>query len=554
MKKPNTHPVQICGPDCTYRALYEGSQRSLTDAAARAGTNITALAHWRHAVTRSLKRFFPLEFNEAQSTLATKFSEIPDDLMIAYLESFLQMAVLKAPASASEVARLRGALIKLGIDVKGAFTVGALVQALENHSPAIRSKPAALDDIFISPPVTFVPIRQAFPPAPVSTPVPPLTTESSTRNEAAEQTTAHTPDTYASDEYANDEYEDSGYAPQEPQPQEPQPQEPQPQEPGLQVTEAHGEEDDFTNELFDTPPSQVQMPRASLDDLFAPGSPPTRKAKETPAPRPDTLVGPWAPDATLSPLKPQIPPTPQKPKSRTTKRTPRTSVQPPVPTPNPDLNDDIRGELLAAVCIPRPVFSADLANLVGSSDVVAAWEAEWGSATELPIRFIGPKPRHKARGSLIIPQGYLCAATPEFKQSLWARTLTTYKGAKAYELGVLLHRYIDEVQSDELGTHVALFHLLRPQGLVGVVVVLDTSLGAGAPTRLALCSALDALMRERLVQTAVLTTNAEIIDTIAEVVAEEATLRQWLPTSPVTLSKSWDFASGAGVAIPLLGA
>jgi hypothetical protein len=60
-------------------------------------------------------------------------------------------------------------------------------------------------------------------------------------------------------------------------------------------------------------------------------------------------------------------------------------------------------------------------------------------------------------------------------------------------------------------------------------------------------------MRERLVQIAVLTTNAELTDSIAAVISEEATLRKWAPTAPVTLSKSWDFTYGTSAALPLLG-
>jgi hypothetical protein len=203
--------------------------------------------------------------------------------------------------------------------------------------------------------------------------------------------------------------------------------------------------------------------------------------------------------------------------------------------------------------VTRPVFTADLVDLVKSADLVAAWEDEWSATADLAIRFIPPKPRHKLRGSLIFPQEYLRNATPEFKNSIWARVLSQYRGAKAYELGVLLHRFNEQVVSYDLGSHVALFRLTLPQGLVGVAVVLDASLGAGGETRTALSDALEGLMHERLAQIAVLTTNAELTDTISEAVAEEAQTRRWLPTAPVTLSKSWDYAAGTGVALPLLG-
>ncbi len=269
----------------------------------------------------------------------------------------------------------------------------------------------------------------------------------------------------------------------------------------------------------------------------------------TRSPRPETPVGPWVDSPAL---KPQALPTPAKTTRRTTKRAVRAVAERPAPAT--ELSPEVRDQLLAAVCVPRPVFIADLVNLVGSADVVAAWEEEFGASADLAVRFIGAKSRHRARGALVFPQEFLRGASQEFTQSLWARVLAQFTGAKAYELGVLLHRFNEEVVSDELGPHVVTLHLSRPQGLIGVIVVVDASLGEGAPTRLALVESLESMMRERLVQIAVLAINTEVLDTIAAVVAEEAAQRQWRPTAPVTLSKSWDYATSTGVAIPLLGA
>ena len=263
-------------------------------------------------------------------------------------------------------------------------------------------------------------------------------------------------------------------------------------------------------------------------------------------------------------IKPTLLPVPPKTRQRRTKSVVRASAMPgesslDVPIPESaagsELDDALRDRLMAAVCIPRPVFSADLVDLVKSAELVADWESEWSSRRDLSVRFIQPKARHRLRGALIFPQGNLEDQSAEFRRSLWARCVLNpeFRGSKLYELGVLLHRFGEEVVSDDLGPAVVQLRLARPQGLVGVIVMLETSLGEGGAARLGLVNALETMMRERLVQIAVVSVNAEIVDTVAAVVAEEAARHQWTPTMPVTLSKSWEYANSTGVTLPLLG-
>ena len=512
---------QLCGPDCKYRALYEGAQHSLTGLSANHTEALARLGRLRLAVARDLKRFFPSEFAEAERTLLKRLDsdDVSEDLLAAYLESFLQMVTAKAPASGSDIARLRASLAEMGVNVKGSFTVSDLATATERHVPPAPQRD--ISSIFAS--GWSEPAPEDLKPVPeivdtIVTPIP--------RPQAS------------SEEYPFEDNYDSGY------------EESSPLDSVFNTVPNDTSTDIPVISVPIEPPTPEQV-ASTLDELFSVVTPIAKPPKKSHV-KPATEPGPWANDATLSPLKPQSPAAPAKTRPRATKRTPRVSAQSPT-EPAADLDDAVRNQLLAAVCIPRPVFTADLVELVHSHEVVAAMEEEWSNDPELPIRFVGAKTRHRNRGSLIVPQEFLLNSTPEMQNSLWARVSTQYKGAKAYELGVLLHRYNEAVVSDTLGPHVAIFRLNQPQGLIGVLCVIDASLGAGAPTRLALVEALEILMRERLVQIAILTTNAELTDTIGEVVTEEAALRKWAPTAPVTLSRSWDYAAGTGTALPLLG-
>jgi len=598
MRRQTHNAHDLCGPGCRYKSLYEGSQKSLTDLAARQADALSRLGRLRSAIVLGIKRILPVEFAEAERAMGRRLSDVEDDLLAAYLESFLALAAGRTPPGGSDLARLRSALEGLGVNIAGAFSIADLARAVE----ASQEQPG-LDDLFNqAPPLprTLTPPAQApvqaqqnsaqpiEPPAPEPTaddyppgydeyqaapedytpdytpdyahdtepPPPPAVATQPSAAPAAAPTPLPTPQVTiaAADEFL------------EPAPM-PTPLSARPTQDNRPVASSQPTPAPATPEIHQ-PQEAPQKPPHDLDDLFAdePETPSVPAPKPAPAsttrsqtksPTPQSIKAPWA-TAPEAGIKPQLIPTAPKTRTRATKKVARTTSTPATPPadtqPSTILDDETRARLLAAICIPRPVFSADLVDLIQSEEVVSAWESEWTADRELSVRFIAPKARHKMRGSLVFPQKFLQNSSAEFKRSLWARVLTEYRGAKLYELGVLLHRFGEEVISDELGTHAAIFRLSRPQGLVGVVVVMDSSLGEGGEAREALVEAMEILLRERLVQIAVVSINAELLDSIEEVVSEEARSRSWVPTAPVTLSKSWEFASGTGVALPLLGA
>lgn len=215
------------------------------------------------------------------------------------------------------------------------------------------------------------------------------------------------------------------------------------------------------------------------------------------------------------------------------------------------MTDELFDKLVAAVVIPRPVFTSDLVAMVGAESF-AAWEQRCRDmSTDCPVRFITPKPRHRARGSLIVPHAPdLRAAASEFTKSSWAACLDDrrLRGAKLYEVAVLLHRFGDSVLSNRVEDNLVVLRVTQPRGLIGVVMTLEGDLASGSDGRAALAEGVEQLLADRLTLIAALTYQGEknAVNKLADALREESTARAWTPTAPVIASTSWDFASDGG--------
>jgi len=625
---------RTCGPNCPYRGLYEGSQRSLTDLASRQADALGRIGRLRNQIVLGLKRILPVEFNEAERALGRRLSEVDDELLGAYLESFLLLASGRNTAEASAFARVRSALSTLGIDVRGAKSLADLAVAIEHHASLTTGVRTGLGGLFADQapgaprvlgapgnpaPSTEVVPQAPTPPAPVEVPTPPTTPPRRPVEVLREEAPVTPPggandvqnagnlgDLFEDDEPVDligVEYPgDPGFPDDVPAPtpsRAPRPARAQSSPAKEQTAAARpAEATEVITPATTTPaPTATRSTEADLNDLFgevagpkdpkvaqvlptmtanepttsAPvdqgqGASPSAKVEPAPTPSAPTGIPATGGEVTTRAvakaggIRPALLPQPPKTRQRRTKNTVRTSVIPgeaaldvPVPAgPDVEIDETMANRLLAVVSIPRPVYTADLVDLVKSPDAVSEWLTQALDSRE--VRVVNPKSKHKLRGSLIYPNDVFVNASAEIKRSTWVRCLTRYTGTKIYELGVLLHRFGDDVIGDELGHHTVLLRLALPQGLVGLLVVLDPTLGEGEPTREALVKGLETLMHERLVQVAVLTTNAEIVNVLTEVIAEEAASRGWAPTMPVTLAKSWEYANGTGVGLAVLGA
>lgn len=125
MARPTHHQPkhQGCGPECTYRGLYEGTQASLVDMARRQTEALRRVGRLRSAIVLLLKRHFPQAFSQAEANIGGRLSETDDEVLLAYLAGF----VGSSPDGSSEqhilllrkIALLKAELLEAGVQLTG---------------------------------------------------------------------------------------------------------------------------------------------------------------------------------------------------------------------------------------------------------------------------------------------------------------------------------------------------------------------------------------------------------------------------------------------------
>lgn len=598
------HSVQICGEDCRYRKLYEGSQRSLTDMASRQAQAVSRVGRLRNQLVLAAKRAFPRAFGEAERAVGKRLSEVGDEVLVAYLESFMGSSLLAEEPPG--VVELRQALHELGIPVPDSLDLSDWADAVRRHggsglleinvhTPAIKAPTPQTQR-------THVPNRSLTPsfsnsgPTNVEAPSSSIdmdldalfgeagevfaqdlgsvaeesTADGSTGDPASDEIIASTQDLLVGDtdlatgnplessspfeeldifsdkspfddDSSNDPFSDL---------------EAIPVNTGDGANEVGAPESD---DVFEDAPVAAELP--SNGDEVGAGQAVDESTNIEPQ---RESVPAWAVGRTV---KPQLFPPSASVGGRATGRRERKPIRsratpadvPDVPVDrNPlpvdgKLTDDLRQRILAACAVSRPIFMSDLIAMIGSEEVVQAWRQEQQDVAS-EVRFVLPKPRHRLRGALVVPQAVLTAANEAFSQSWWARTMQVFRGARLYELGVFFHRFSEQVISFENeGDDLIAVRMSLPSGLTGAILVAGQDLAEGGGTREMLVAAIERLLHDRLVHIAVMVTNAEQFDSVAAVIDAEAAKRGWRATMPVTLSRSWEYVDGTGTAVPLLG-
>ena len=539
-----------------WRGMYEGSQRSLSDMAARQAHALARAGWLRSQIILALKRAFPNEFTQAERTLGKRLEEVDDALLIAFLVNFLLMAAGRTTADAVALNRLRAIAEDLGAGVSGGANLPEVVEALGVWADLGPERVGILGAAEVAP-VTGSTVSKAETVSDVAA--------AARRGELADLFDDEDPVSTLRDLFDDDsvgrEIENSPVPEDTPWSLEPTPEvhkvTPEQAPPSPEETSGAGALEDLFGE--DVAGHAVTSQEAVQ------GVVPTKKRRQsarteriTPRDVGEVVERSVSAAGGIRPaLLPVAPKTRQR-KGRASVSASATPGESSVDVPVLEgevgvLTDQLRDQLRAAVAVPRPVFAADLVAMVRSADVVAEWEGEEMGAKQRSMYVIPPKNRHKLRGSLMFPKSYFEDSPVEFRNSLWARCLPLYTGAKLYEIGVVLHRYNEDVLSYEASPFILALRLALPQGLVGVVMLLDADLSEGSEARGALIGQLEAFTRERLVQVAVLSYLADNLEMIAAVVEEEAEKQHWAPAFPVTLSRSWEYANGTGAALPLLG-
>lgn len=554
----------VCGADCRFQRLYEGSQSSLNDMAGKHASALARVAALRGGLLDAMKQAFPAQYSAAERRLGHQLAaEKQDAVLLTFLRSFLQESSASrssGPAAPDGTLELRAALAALGVQVGPGSDLRQWATAVKAHASApvpaapavVAAAPAAAAGTADFPP----PPEDYYPASDVDAPVDPSGLEMGGLE---------------------------GLFAMDPVGDEPAP-----------VAAVSGGESWDLSRLFDDGPVSHTPPAedpTELFDLLYAGSPVTSAEPVAVAPPVDDAppepeepaaehsapaasdTDPEAAPATrekksgartaAAVVKPELFPAAQVPRparKRQPAKQARVTASAPTaassaPEPVTGVATERYGELLALVSRPRPVFMSDLVAACGSPGLVAAWEQQFqDQGTASPVRVITPRAHHRERGSLVVPHSpELRAQMAEHGKNWWTDCLddgadrARLRGARLYEAAVLLHRYADEIVSHKLTASVLSLRLNTPAGLTGVVMWVGSDSPTG-PERQSLTNAVGDMINDRLVMLAVLTheSGARAVERLTGVIGEDAAANGWQPTMPVVASHSWDFASDSG--------
>ena len=584
-------PEPLCGPDCKYRGLYEGTRLSLADLSARFREAVGRYGRLRNNQISVMKRAYPAQFTHAERQIGMRMLDANDETLIAYLTAFAQQAELSDPNAGAQA--LRHVLASAGYDLPAGNDLASWAEAIraaqeipppsalagpsdlqgpdlvnvfdETQAPEVwdpathdlaalfaDDEPAGAADSAARP-VPAAETEQAAPSGPPA--VPPSGTEHPAKSLNAARADRGQGDRHDADSPSERPTADTASTPEPGRSPAGQVRAPwATAAPGEETAPAPAAGGGAVSEQPSAKTAEVAPQKPAEDGASTGGSEAAGDGADAAAPKP----APKPASRPDSPMKPQL--FPAEPKSRRGKAKKR-AVTATASAPGPrgadvpqagngdgtaGLDQDIHDKFLAQVILPHPVFTSDLAELAGSDDVVQTWEQACRDDRDSPVRFIPPKARHRARGALVLPYSFARQAASEFKRTWWAACLDRYRGARLYELGVLLHRVGPTVLSFELGEHHMLLRCNQPRGMVGIVVIFDADLARSSDTRESLVKGVEQLLDNPLTMLAVLTTNHDALEPAISAVEEEARERGWKPPFPVIAARSWEYAADQG--------
>lgn len=511
--------------DFNFRRLYESSQASLTDMAARQAEALSRLGRFRNAITLILKRNYPDMFLKAENATGSRLGESDDEIIIAYLETFITSS--KSQRKEQTLQPLKEALSSLGLNLQGDD-----VLAWVDYIHKLRMNGGKI----------VIPPHESI-----------LSREVELKTSPTEQPLL-----------IEDMFEDFST--------------------NVSVSEHPTEVSEvFLENMFNEPENPVSIDvdnaisnNASLVGRWTPSpvSPATNNishareegvAKDfeelitkdiTPAINPEQKEEPK--NIFHEPLRPQL--FPSAPKGKRKNRYSRVQADKPddltydVPSSkmqtNIDLTAELSNKLITSCAIARPVFIRDLVSVAGSRDLVEQWENDCrANPAKNPVRFIGAKLRHRDRGSLVIPATSLRIINKDISKNWWWDAIESYRGAKLYELAVLLGVKVgDSLVSSKFMDNFAVLRVNANTGLVAFVVIFTPKVDEPGPINTSFTDELKELGKERLTQIIVLTTIAEdkSIERVISAIDNLVSTEKWSPTCPVSVSYSWEFTDNRG--------
>jgi hypothetical protein len=562
-----------CVPGCRYRSLYEGSQASLADMAAKQSHSILEHNKLRKEILIMLKRYFPKEFRMTEQALGKRLETVEDSVLSAYLDK-----LLSAQSAHTGLTGLKAALVAAGfaiatddIDewiklIQSSSTPLSLGRTTQHPTNPTDIAVLALDNL-LNPNSDEIDLAEVESVEAGSINVDATLPSSA---QAVENKISTSPPSLPTTSDAIDKLfadilgENHTNVAGKPNIKETETSTGVPATNNLfnstdgvlgsnkldSSTDVEGTPNQDTDidvtqltDVFSTPTQPVSPPQVDMSEAVE-GLFKTAVLNASPGVSEDAPA-PQLGDARPPPLKPELlsPKTPVRKVIRTV------AVKADVPEAHSatTLSSKAQSALLASVAIPRPVFVMDLAQTVGSRTTVEDWETKMRELkTDSPVRFIGGKARHRLRGALVIPHGDLRDASSEFTSSWWAECLSRYRGAKLYELAVLLHRVGADVIASEFDDDVVLLRLNDKRGLIGMLVVINDDFTNPGITADKLLRRMRLLIKERLGIVALITINTDTETPVIQLLSKTAQQEKWVLNAPVVLSTSWDWADDHG--------
>ena len=509
--------------DFNFRRLYESSQASLTDMAARQAEALSRLGRFRNAITLILKRNYPEMFAKAENATGTRLGESDDEIIIAYLETFISNS--RSNKKEQSLQPLKEALSSLGLNLQGDDVLGWVDYIhklrmnggkviLPSHESILSKETQAKpqdDNISIS-------IENIFEDE-ISPPEQQKVETDHTSLENIFQDT--TPKIIIDSENASEN-----------------------------ISAVAGR-------WSPSPVSGISLPTQSPRDSETPKDCEELLTKDSPS-ETEQILEQNLENVFHQPLRPQL--FPSAPKGKRKSRYLKVQADRPEdltydsPNTKPVLatafTSELSSKILTSCAISRPVFIRDLVSVGGSREIIEHWENECRSnPAKNPVRFIGAKLRHRDRGSLVIPATSLRIVNKEQSKNWWWEAIESYRGAKLYELGVLLGvRIGDSLVSTKFTDNYAVLRVNANTGLAAFIVLFASKVDEEGPTNAAFISELAELGKERLSQIIVLTTISEdkSLDRTISAIDNFVKKTKWSPNCPVSVSYSWEFADNRG--------
>jgi hypothetical protein len=543
---------------CNYRKLYEGAQSSLTDMAGKHAASLGRIGRLRNSIVQVCKNTAPAAFAQLESKMSRRLSDSDDQMIVAAVEHLLREAGgsestdIRTSRELRRMLALRGVILsgdnpgewikQLGGQQVETDTEEFLATELSFFSALSRRRERALDEAA----ATALPV-----------PPPDAWSQAVERLLGKKKTEAQ----ISAEAAAENALQDEAFRQANPELAEQVDAKPARKKPGKSSKPRASDR----SEPDTTWPSSAPVSWDKLDkenstptpDSTFIDSPPQEPSQSEPTSQDTPATVSLEPERKMAPAQPvrvELFPNPNPtPTRKRTRKTPRTTAIPPESFQDlsPARSLDSLTDLLSSVVrSPRPVFTSELAEIAGSDESFESWKSEQ-MADGSTVRFIAPKARHKQRGALVIPVGIARDELDAKGPNWWSVILDKWRGAKLYELAVLLSKVTDSVSSYHIDDHLPYVNLTlsRDRGVTGVVVLCDDDISPSGPGFSALREGLSDMLSKQTELTVVLVTADKSLDDAINAAASIYAQEGWSPNSPVVVSRSWEWANDTGTVV-----